>query len=373
MQDTLDRDVAQSELLASIGELLERVLSDRREALCGAPFCRETWTMLGDELGLLGAALPEALGGMEAGAVAHGLLMEGFGRHLMAQPYVSSLVMASALLDRSDDAQAQWLSDAAGARAIIVPALADGPADHDLDAAATRAAVGPDGVLLNGSKVLVRDAPLADCFIVLARYEGVDDEVPVLLMVPADAPGITREDFRTIDGATGSHLGFASVRLAPDSVLASGNEARARAETAVDAAIVAVCAEALGVMQAMLAQTIEYARQRKQFGKPIASFQVLQHRMVDMSVAIEQAESITRVARGKLAAADRSEVVSAAMALVAKSCRKVAQDAVQIHGAIGIADETPISRYFRRALAIETQFGGREHHLSRYIDRSRRG
>jgi alkylation response protein AidB-like acyl-CoA dehydrogenase len=123
-------------------------------------------------------------------------------------------------------------------------------------------------------------------------------------------------------------------------------------------------------MKAMHAQTVEFARQRVQFGRPIAEFQVLQHRMVDMLVAIEQAESITRLARNKLGGADATMAASACMALVAKVCRSVAQDAVQIHGAIGIADETPISRYFRRGLAIEKQFGGRNYHLMRYSQES---
>lgn len=370
MSGEMVQDEAQRELLASLGDLVARVLSDRHEVLCGAPFCRETWTMLGSELGLLSADLPEALGGMEAGADAHAVVMEAFGRHLVAQPYLSSIVMASALLDPDEAANAQWLTAAAQAETIIVPALADGPGDFELHCLNSTAVAGPDEIVLKGRKVLVRDAPLADRFVVLARRQGDEDGAYVLLMVPADAAGVTRDDFGTIDRASGSHLHFDDVRVAPSSVIATGAEALSRARLAQDAGIVAVCAEAVGILQAMLDQTIGYARQRTQFGQPIASFQVLQHRMVDMSVAIEQAESITRLARGKMGSADRSAAVSAAMALVSRACRSVAQDAVQIHGAVGIANETPISRYFRRALAIESQFGARDYHLRRYMERS---
>ena len=323
-------------------------MADRHEALCGAPFCRETWNMVGSDLGLLAAALPEALGGMEAGAAAHGILMKTFGRHLVSQPYLSSMVMASALLDPSDAFGAEWLSSMARGEAIIVAALADGPDDLDLQSADTHIVIDPDGWAVTGRKTLVRDAPLADHFVVLARHEVGENESVALLMVPANAPGV-----------------------APTCLIASGDEARVRAERAIDNGIVAVCAEAVGIMQAMLEQTVGYARQRTQFGQPIASFQVLQHRMVDMSVTIEQAESITRLARGKLGSDDRSAAASAAMALVSKACRSVSQAAIQIHGAVGIADETPVSRYFRRATAIESQFGGREYHLSRYIASSR--
>ncbi len=357
----------QRELLASLRELVERVLGDRHESLCGAGFSSETWQTLGGELGLLAASLPEAMGGMAAGQEADAILMEAFGKHLVSQPYLSSVVMAAALLDVSDDAGSQHLAAAAQGEAILVPALADSPSDTQFACVETVATITDNEVLLQGSKVLVRDAPLADRFIVLARQDGAADCPHVLLILDADVPGISREDFGTIDAATGSHLRFDQVRLDRSAIVVRGSEALERAALATDSAIVAVCAEAIGVMQAMLEQTVEYAKQRVQFGQPIAGFQVLQHRMVDMSVAIEQAESITRLARGKLLTPDRAKAASAAMALVAKACRGVAQDAVQIHGAVGIADETPISRYFRRALAIEKQFGGKAYHLKRYM------
>jgi len=365
--DDMEQQNEQRELLASIGDLVERVLGDRHDVLCGTGCDRETWEKLGGELGLLAAALPEALGGMEAGPAAHAILMEGFGRHLVAQPYLSTMVMASALLDPAGAAGAKWLSAAAQGEMIIVPALADGPNDYDLQSANTVVDMGAEELVLSGNKILVRDAPLADHFVVLARQENGDSESPFLLMVAANTQGVTREDFKMIDGASGSHLHFDGVRLPRSCVIASGEEARGRAEQAMDDGTVAVCAEAVGIMQTMLDQTVEYTRERMQFGQPLSAFQVLQHRMVDMSVVIEQAQSITQLARGKLHSRDRATATSACMALVAKACRRVAQDAVQIHGAIGIADETPISGYFRRALAIEKQFGGKQFHLQRYM------
>jgi alkylation response protein AidB-like acyl-CoA dehydrogenase len=363
-------DEEQAELLASVENLTERVLSDKHETLCGREFSREAWRLLGGELGLLAVALPDALGGMDASHHAHAILMEAFGRHLVCQPYLSSVVAASQLLDAAKPEHTPLLLLAGRGEAIIVPALSDGPGDHGLSGKALIAAVAGDGFVLNGAKALVRDAALADHFVVLARTPGEDGGEHVLLLVPAGATGLTREDVSLIDQATASHLRFDGVHVVSSALVASGAEALHRACSAVDAAVVGVCAEAVGVMKAMHEQTLEFARQRVQFGRPIAEFQVLQHRMVDMLVTIEQAESITRLARNKLGGADATLAASACMALVAKVCRSVAQDAIQIHGAIGIANETPISRYFRRGLAIEKQFGGRNYHLMRYSQES---
>lgn len=354
------------ELLASLEELVERVLTDRGESLCGRPFCRATWRLLGGDLGLLAAALPHALGGIGEAHHVQATLLEAFGRHLVAQPYISSLVAAPQLLDHARPDHAALLGAVAQGETILVPALSDQPGDHDLDAQTLAVAIVGDEFVLQGTKLLVRDAPLADQFVVLARDSRSHGFGHVLLLVPRKTVGLSCEDIDLIDKGTGSHLTFNKVRVGRSALVAAGPAAQQRARVALDAAVVAVCAEAVGVMKAMHAQTLAYARQRVQFGKPIAEFQVLQHRMVDMLIAIEQAQSITRLARDKLSGEDGAMAASACMALVAKTCRSVAQDAIQIHGAIGIADETPISRYFRRGLAIEKQFGGRNYHLMRY-------
>ena len=202
--------------------------------------------------------------------------------------------------------------------------------------------------------------------LVTARTGGAQRDAGgvALLLIPADAKGITRRDYLTVHGTSASEVYFENVAVGAEHVLNA--EALPLIEAVVDEATAAVCAEACGVLKVLHATTLDYAKQRKQFGKAIGDFQVIQHRLVDMFMEVEQAVSMTMMATLKLDTAERSAAVSMAKAKVGKAAKFVGQNAVQVHGGIGITQELAVGHYFKRATLIENLFGSVDFHLSRY-------
>lgn len=321
------------------------------------------WRALAVELGVAGAALPEDVGGSGGGAVETMIVMEALGEALADAPYLSGVVLGAGVLLQAGDAS-------------LLPAIADGSmqvalaaleADsrHSWHAVATRARRDGDGWRITGEKAVVLGAPDADWLLVSARTAGATNDRAGVSLFRVARTEATRHDYRLIDGSVA-----ADVVLDDASATLIGREGAATAwlEAAGDAATAAICAEAAGLARRMLADTVEWTRQRRQFGQPLASFQVLQHRMVDMYMAAEQIQSAAYLATLNLDAdaATRARAVSAAKAVVADALRFVAQNAVQLHGAMGMTDELAVGLYFKRATAIEHQFGGGDHHLARY-------
>lgn len=320
------------------------------------------WQGLGQDLGLLGSAFPDSVGGAGGGAAEHLLLMQTLGGALAGEPYLGSAVICGGLLARCG----------AGDR---LAALIDGrvrpawaghelAARHERDAVHCRLVRQGAGWRLDGRKSLVLAAPGATHFIVNAVLDGE----PALAWVPAEAEGIVRRDYRTLDDGWASELGFQGLVLPADALLGgTGAPAHEALQRTLDEATLALCAESLGVMQRLLEATIDYARQRKQFGQPIAAFQVLQHRIADMHVARLQAEALTWAALDHLdaAPAQRERAVSAAKVMAGRACRSVGQGAVQIHGGMGMTEELAVGHYFRRATMIEAQLGSVDWHLRR--------
>ena len=189
-----------------------------------------------------------------------------------------------------------------------------------------------------------------------------------LFLVEKDAPGVSARDYRTVDGRRASELTFEGVSLDADALLGEEGQALAPVEAVMDEARAALCAEACGVLSELVRQTVEFTRQRRQFGRPIADFQVLQHRMVDMFIASEQSLSMTFMATLKLdlPADERAAAVSAAKAYVGRACTLVGQQAVQTHGGIGLTEELALSHYFKRATVLEQALGSSDYHLRRY-------
>ena len=222
------------------------------------------------------------------------------------------------------------------------------------------------GGLLNGQKAVVEGAAHATHLLVTARTGGAQRDAGgiALLLIPADAKGITRRDYLTVHGASASEVYFENVAVGAEHVLNA--EALPLIEAVVDEATAAVCAEACGVLKVLHATTLDYAKQRKQFGKAIGDFQVIQHRLVDMFMEVEQAVSMTMMATLKLDTAERSAAVSMAKAKVGKAAKFVGQNAVQVHGGIGITQELAVGHYFKRATLSENLFGSVDFHLSRY-------
>lgn len=311
------------------------------------------------ELGLLGALLPERHGGL-GGTEDLLLLMAEFGRVLLVEPFISTIVIGGwlfAALDRAD-----LLDAIAAGNMRIAFAHQEDMRDGPITATARREG---ESYLLNAVKPLVADAPVATHLLLSARLSpdsGANQSGTGLFLVPVDSVGLSCDSFPLIDGRRAAAVRCTDVRLPGDALLCAGDRCEALLGRALDEATVAVCAEAIGVMREMLRQTVDYTGQREQFGVKIASFQVLQHRMVNMLVEIEQAESLVlRATRSR----DDPAAVSAAKIRVGKALRAVAHGAVQLHGGIGTTDELPLSHYVRRATAIEREYGAGNEHFVR--------
>jgi alkylation response protein AidB-like acyl-CoA dehydrogenase len=322
------------------------------------------------ELGWLMLPIDEAEGGLGGGPVEVMAVMEGFGRHLMVEPYVSCCVLAPALL-RGGGAQASELLAKIGAGEIRVAAGLIEEGGYALDNVATVATDGPAGPRLTGTKVHVEDGADADWLVVSARTGGATDDRDgiSLFLVPRDAEGLTIRRFRSVDGHRHCRVTLDNVLAVP---VGDRDQAVDRIEAAVDRAIVAHLAEAVGSMESATAATLDYVRTRQQFGVPIGSFQVVQHRLVDMSIACEEARSLAIVTALRLAGAspDRS-LVAAAKTRISQCGIAVAQQAVQLHGGVGTSEELVVSHHLRRQMMLDLAHGDRDHHRARFAALSR--
>jgi len=217
-------------------------------------------------------------------------------------------------------------------------------------------------------KAVVIGAPYATHLIVTARTGGGQRDVQgvSVFIVPKDAAGVTTRDYPTVDGFRASEVYLENVSVGADALVGPEGQAMPLIEKVVDEAIAATCAEACGVLRKLHEGTVEYTKQRKQFGQPISAFQVLQHRMVDMFIQVEQSISMTYMATIKLTDAESSKAAAAAKVQIGKACKFVGQNAIQLHGGMGMTDEMAIGHYFKRATMIESAFGSTDHHLARY-------
>ena len=334
----------------------------RRAAAANGGWRPEIWSGFATELGIFGAGLSEAEGGFGGGPVETMLIAEELGRALVMEPYIESVVVATALLRDADGGEAAVLRDAIVAgEAIVAPALYEAEARFALTPAVTYVTVAPSGeAMLDGAKAAVAAGPLARHLIVSARErDGVS-----LFLVDAAAPGVTRRDYALIDGRPASDIVLADVAATR---IGAAGDALARIERAVDEGIAALCAEAVGIIDATLAQTVTYTKQREQFGVAIASFQALQHRMADMATLLERARSMAMMATLSLdlPAPERRHAVSAAKAFVSDALKTVGESAIQLHGGIGTTEEIAVSHYFKRATVMQSQFGTADFHLRR--------
>lgn len=332
----------------------------------------ELWRRIADELGLLGLTFPETDGGLGCGPVEAMLVMEEFGAALVAEPFLEVALMASTVLRSADVAVRQSVARSiVDGSSICVLAHAEPDSRGDLSQVRTAALSSADGgYRLTGHKAVVVGAPQAQTFIVSARTSGdVDDAAGIsLFLVDANSAGLERKAYRTIDGRHAADIMLTDVPVQDRDMIGPKGEGLSLIQEAVDVGIAAICAEAAGVMRELLAQTLSYARERRQGGRTLAEYQVLQHRMVEMMVQTQQARAMARVAANKLRSPpdERAMAVSAAKAFVGKAARKVGQAAIQIHGAMGMTDEIPVGHLFRRTTAIESQFGSVDHHVARY-------
>lgn len=354
-------------------ESLARYLDDawpfaRRQAVTraggGSP---ETWHGLAHDLGVLGAPFATEAGGLGGGAVENMIVMEEIGRALAIDPYLETVVLGGALLRRWASPRAvEWIGRIVAGEVRLAFAQLEPGCRYDLAQVTTRAERAGSGWALHGLKDCVRGAPSATHLLVTARTTGgpCDLRGIATFLVPRDASGVVVRDYPTVDGTQAGDVRFDGAR---GELVGSAEGQHDSLEAAVDEAIAGLCAEGVGVMRRLLADTVAYTKQRRQFDAPIAANQVLQHRMVDMWMAVEQAQSLTCLATLSLDGTRERRVraVAAAKVYVARAARFVGQSAIQLHGGMGMTDELAVSHYFRRATTIESQFGSADHHAAR--------
>ena len=361
---------------------------ERRAGLLATPEAiTPLWRGLSQDLGLLGAALPEAVGGQGGGLADHALILQALGHALLPEPYLACAVLAGGLLQRlPGELPQQLLAGLVDGAVRPVLATLEPAARHDLaqvhctlqlanpaNAANPASGAGrgsPAVTWLNGRKALVRAAPYATHWLVSARDAA---GLLRLAVVHPGAAGVTRRDLRLADGGWAAELAFDHTPV--QAVLGeAGSDLLPLIERASDAAQLASGAEAIGVMQRLLHDTLDYVRQRKQFGVAIAGFQVIQHRLADMHMALMQANALVgatllrldgRDGSAALPAAQRRAVVASAQVAVARACRSVGQGAVQLHGGMGMTDELVIGHGFKRLTLIEAAGGGTDAQLRR--------
>jgi alkylation response protein AidB-like acyl-CoA dehydrogenase len=345
--------------------------TSRAAAKTGPGWQPDIWRGFAEDLGILGATLPESAGGSGGGPVETMVIAEELGRALVIEPFVDTVVVAGRLLARAGTGPAaRVLERIADGSAVVAPAVTEADSGDHWEGLSTRAVLDDTHWIITGSKIVVSSAPLATHLVVAARTSGKPGDTQgislFLTEFDADAPGLQLHSYRTVDDRRAADVVFDDLRLPADALLARDgwpSLARARDEGAA-----AVCAEAVGAMRKVLADTVDYCKNRQQFGQPISGFQVLQHRMVDMHMELEQAVSATYLAVLNLDAESdvRARAVSAAKATVGRAARFIGQQAVQLHGGMGMTEELAIGHYFKRLTAMQYEFGSTDFHRTRY-------
>ncbi|WFT97085.1 pimeloyl-CoA dehydrogenase small subunit [Bradyrhizobium barranii] len=334
---------------------------------------KAVWGKLAEQ-GLLGLPFSEADGGFGGGGVETMIVMEALGKALVLEPYLATVVIGGGFL-RHGGSEAQ--------KAAHVPGIIDGSktlafaqleknSRYDLFDVTTTAKKKGDGYIIDGEKFVVLNGENADTLIVTARTKGDrrDRSGIGVFLVPADAKGVSRKGYPTQDGLHAADITFTGVEIGADAAIGN-QDSLALIERVVDEARVALCAEAVGLMDESLKTTVEYIKTRKQFGVPIGSFQSLQHRASDMFVAAEQARSMSMFATMANVfedATERANAIAAAKVQIGKSAKFVGQQSIQLHGGIGMTMEAKIGHYFKRLTMIENTFGDTGYHQLRVAE-----
>ena len=335
----------------------------------------EIWAQIA-ELGLFMAPFSEEDGGLGGGPIDSMIVMEEFGKGLVVEPFVPSVVCGGGFLKHggSQAQKEEHLTAIMGGASTFAFAYAEPRGRYNLADLETSAKKDGAGYVLNGHKSVVIGAPWADKLVVTARTSGGrrDEGGVSVFIVDKDAKGVTTRDYPTVDGRRASEVYFENVSVGADALIGEADNGLGLVEQVVDEATAAVCAEAMGAMGVAHEMTVEYSRQRKQFGTAIGKFQVLQHRMVDMFMEHQQSISMTYMATLKLGedAVTRKKAASAAKARIGQAGRFVGQNAIQIHGGMGMTDELAVGHYFKRLTMIDSEFGNVDHHLRRYTELS---
>ncbi len=370
-------DLSLNEVQTMLADSVEKFISndydfEARQAYAASDpgFSADVWQTFA-ELGWTAVPFSEEDGGFDGGAMELTILMMEFGRGLVVEPYLANIVLAGGILRRTADAsqKARWLKPIIAGELQATLAFVEPQARYDLNNVRTTARADGGDWILDGSKGVVLNGNTADLLIIPARTAGAqaDTDGITLFAVAAGSEGLSRRSYPTVDGHRAAEIMLEDVRVPADAVLGQPGAGYAALRAAADDATLAVCAEAVGIMQVMTDKTVEYTKSRVQFGVPIASFQALQHRMVDMLTACEQSYSLLLWAA--MASADDTEeaaqAISAIKYQIGMAGQKVGQEAVQLHGAMGVTWELDIAHYFKRLTAIGQMFGNADWHLDK--------
>jgi alkylation response protein AidB-like acyl-CoA dehydrogenase len=364
LQDTLRRFIGRDYGFERRRELARTALG----------FSAEGWAQYAD-LGLLSLPFPEEFGGLGGNAVDIMLVMELIGRGLLLEPYLSTIVLCGGLIrDAASEPLKRTLLPRIGAGELkLALACYEAAGRYDLSQVACAALRSGAGWRLSGQKTVVLDAPSADYFLVSARTGGHAGEHQGIsvFMVGREASGATLHAYPTQSGGRAADLRLENVILDADALIGAPGGGLALIERAVDRGVAALCAEAVGIITALNEATLDYLKTRKQFGVPIGKFQALQHRMADLFIAAEQARSMALLAAvyaDSDDAAERRRAASGAKAYIGQAARLVGQQAVQMHGAMGVVDDHIVSHYFKRLTMISSSLGDVDFHFARFSD-----
>ncbi|MFP6806995.1 MAG: acyl-CoA dehydrogenase family protein [Pseudomonadales bacterium] len=334
-------------------------------------FSAKNWQQFAD-LGWLALPFDEEDGGIGGSPVDTMVLMEEFGKGLVVEPYLATVVMVgTAIAEYGSGAQkAEIISGIVDGGLIASFAYAEQQAQYDLNNIATTAKKDGDIYLLNGTKSVVLNAQSADKILVSTRTSGnqCDSDGITLFLVNATAEGITRQDYPTVDGLRASEIEFKDVKIPADNIVGQLNKGAAIIDKVVTRAILAIAAEAVGAMEVLYKDTIEYTKQREQFDHPLSDFQVLKHRMTEMFMEHSLAKSLCMKAtmlesQGSIEA---KRTIHALKYLIGKSGKFIGENAVQLHGGMGMTEELRVAHYFKRLMIIDSQLGNSDYHLSQF-------
>lgn len=360
-----------------LAETAERFIADRydfetRKKIVASEegFSREVWAEMA-ELGWLAVPIPEEYGGLGWGAVDTAVLMECLGRGNVVEPYVASVILgAGTITEAGSEAQkSEILPAVAEGKRLLAFAHGEPRARYTLNHVETKAEKSGDGWTLSGQKAVVIHGAQADQLIVSARTSGEarDSDGITLFLVDGSAGGLTRRDVPTNDGQRAAEVMLENVQVGADAVIGEVGGRLATIEAVVDKALIALSAEAVGAMDASVKLTRDYVSERKQFGAAIGSFQVIQHRMVEMLGAKEFCRALVYRAAGAVDAdREAARSASAAKAEVGKACKFIGEESIQLHGGMGMTADMSIGHYFKRLRVIDATLGNRAHHLKRF-------
>lgn len=373
-------DFSYSDEQRMLKDMVDRVVADQyrfeqREKIIKSDtgYSPEVWSQFA-ELGLLAVPFSEAAGGFNGGGAELMVVAEGFGRGLVVEPYLSTVVLAGTFLDAAlgDDAKADALEPIISGEQKYALACYEPNGRYDPFWIETTAKKDGDSYVLSGKKAVVLGGDSADRLLVIARSSGDNPGKNGLsaFLVDGDADGVSRDGYTTFDGHRAAEISLDDVKVGADALVGEEGGAAAPLQYALDRGIIALCAEAAGAMEVACDLTLDYIKERKQFGVPIGSFQALQHRMVDMRISLEKVRSLALWAACSLDApdAERRQRLAAAKAMVSKAGRHVAEEAIQLFGGMGMMDESSISHYAKRIVLIDHYLGDGNYHTDRLID-----